>query len=42
MLEPTETLLNGESFIVNEIANKVKEWRDNWKRSGIISSFGQR
>jgi len=31
MLEPTETLLNGESLIVNEIANKVKEWRDNWE-----------
>jgi flagellar protein FlaI len=31
MLEPTETLLNGESLIVNEIAMKVKEWRDNWE-----------
>ncbi len=31
MLEPTETLLNGESFIINEIAGRVKEWRDNWE-----------
>ncbi len=30
-LEPTETLLNGESLIVNEIANRVKDWRDNWE-----------
>ncbi|VVB59743.1 Type II/IV secretion system protein [uncultured archaeon] len=31
MLEPTETLLNGESFVINEIAGRVKEWRDNWE-----------
>ncbi len=31
ILEPTETFLNGESYILNEIANRVKEWRDNWE-----------
>ena len=30
MLKPTETLLNGESFIVNEITKRVKEWHGNW------------
>ncbi|MCX6821229.1 MAG: type II/IV secretion system ATPase subunit [Candidatus Aenigmarchaeota archaeon] len=30
MLKPTETLINGESFIVNEIAKRVKEWHGNW------------
>lgn len=30
LLEPTETLLNGESVIINQIADRVKEWRDNW------------
>ncbi len=30
MLKPTETLLNGESFVVNEIAKRVKEWHGNW------------
>lgn len=29
-LKPTETLLNGESFIVNEIAKRVKEWHGDW------------
>ncbi len=29
-LVPTETLLNGESVILNEIAKKVRDWRDNW------------
>ena len=29
-MEQTETLLNGESIILNEIGNKVKDWRDNW------------
>lgn len=29
-LKPTDTLLNGESFILNEIANRVKEWSGNW------------
>jgi len=27
---PTETLINGESFILNEIAKRVKDWKDNW------------
>ncbi len=30
-LVPTETLLNGESLILNEIAKRVKEWRDDWE-----------
>jgi intein/homing endonuclease/type IV secretory pathway ATPase VirB11/archaellum biosynthesis ATPase len=30
MLKPTETLVNGESFVVNEIAKRVKEWHGNW------------
>ncbi|MDI6825806.1 MAG: ATPase, T2SS/T4P/T4SS family [Candidatus Aenigmarchaeota archaeon] len=30
MLKPTETLINGESFIVNEIAKRVKEWHGDW------------
>jgi len=29
-LKPTGTLLNGESFIINEIAKRVKEWHGNW------------
>lgn len=29
-LEPTETFLNGESFVLNEIAERVADWRDNW------------
>jgi len=29
-LKPTDTLLNGESFVINEIAKKVKEWHGNW------------
>jgi type IV secretory pathway ATPase VirB11/archaellum biosynthesis ATPase len=29
-LKPTDTLINGESFILNEIANRVKEWSGNW------------
>jgi len=31
MMKPTETLLNGESFIVNEIAKRVKEWHGDWE-----------
>ena len=27
---PTKTLLMGESFVLNEIANRVKEWKANW------------
>ena len=30
-LEPTETFLNGESFILSEIAKRVRDWRDNWE-----------
>jgi type IV secretory pathway ATPase VirB11/archaellum biosynthesis ATPase len=29
-LVPTKTLLMGESYILNEIANRVKEWKANW------------
>lgn len=29
-LKPTDTLLNGESFILNEIAQRVREWAGNW------------
>ncbi|MBD3155800.1 MAG: hypothetical protein GF368_04040 [Candidatus Aenigmarchaeota archaeon] len=29
-LKPTSTLVNGESYIVNEIAKRVKEWHGNW------------
>jgi hypothetical protein len=29
-LKPTSTLINGESYIVNEIAKRVKEWHGNW------------
>ncbi|MBR9682233.1 MAG: type II/IV secretion system ATPase subunit [Candidatus Aenigmarchaeota archaeon] len=29
-LKPTDTLLNGESVVLNEIANRVKEWSGNW------------
>jgi hypothetical protein len=30
LLKPTETLINGESYIVNEIAKRVKEWHGDW------------
>ena len=30
MLKPTSTLINGESYIVNEIAKRVSEWHGNW------------
>jgi flagellar protein FlaI len=30
MLKPTETLVNGESEILNRIASYVKEWSGNW------------
>ena len=29
-LKPTTTLTSGESFIINEIAKKVREWHGNW------------
>ncbi|NPA38435.1 MAG: CpaF family protein [Candidatus Nanohaloarchaeota archaeon] len=31
-LEPTETLLNGESFILNEIAKRVKQFHNDWEK----------
>jgi flagellar protein FlaI len=31
MLKPTDTLLNGESYIVNEIAKRVREWHGDWE-----------
>jgi len=29
-LKPTSTLINGESFIINEIAKRIREWHGNW------------
>ncbi|MEA3229415.1 MAG: hypothetical protein U9P44_00725, partial [archaeon] len=29
-LEPTDRFLNGESYILNEIADRVKDWKNNW------------
>ena len=29
-LKPTDVLLEGESFVLNEIARKVREWHANW------------
>lgn len=29
-LKPTETLLTGESIILNDIADRVREWKGNW------------
>lgn len=29
-LVPTDVLKNGESFVLNEIARRVKDWKDNW------------
>jgi len=29
-LMPTSTLINGESFIINEIAKRVREWHGDW------------
>ncbi|MDY6766244.1 MAG: hypothetical protein SVW77_02650, partial [Candidatus Nanohaloarchaea archaeon] len=29
-LVPTETLLNGESLILNRIADNVREWKNDW------------
>ena len=29
-LKPTETLIYGESFVLNEIANRVREWKGKW------------
>jgi len=36
-LKPTGTLLNGESFIINEIAKRVREWHGNW--DGVWSNI---
>jgi type IV secretory pathway ATPase VirB11/archaellum biosynthesis ATPase len=30
-LIPSRTLLTGESQVINEIANRVKDWRGNWE-----------
>ncbi len=30
MLKPTPTFLNGESFMLNEISKRVREWSGNW------------
>ncbi len=30
VLKPTKTLLTGESVILNEISERVREWRGNW------------
>jgi len=29
-LVPTDTLLNGESFVLNSIANNIREWKNDW------------
>ena len=29
-LEPTDRFLNGESLILNGIADRVKDWKNNW------------
>jgi type IV secretory pathway ATPase VirB11/archaellum biosynthesis ATPase len=29
-LKPTDTLINGESVIINDISKRVKEWHGNW------------
>ncbi len=31
MLKPTETLLMGESQVLNDIASRVREWKGNWE-----------
>lgn len=30
-LVPTDTLINGESLILNRIAENIKEWKNNWE-----------
>ncbi|MCK5474334.1 MAG: CpaF family protein [Candidatus Aenigmarchaeota archaeon] len=30
-LVPTDTFLNGESYILNDIAKRVKDWNNNWE-----------
>ncbi|MBS3054883.1 MAG: type II/IV secretion system ATPase subunit [Candidatus Aenigmarchaeota archaeon] len=29
-LKPTDTLIDGESWVINEISRRVREWRGNW------------
>ncbi|MFH0711006.1 MAG: type II/IV secretion system ATPase subunit [Candidatus Aenigmatarchaeota archaeon] len=29
-LKPTDTLIDGESWVINEIARRVREWRGDW------------
>jgi len=29
-LKPTDTLVDGESIIINDVANRVREWHGNW------------
>ena len=31
-LVPTDTLLNGESLILNRIAENIKEWKNDWQK----------
>jgi type IV secretory pathway ATPase VirB11/archaellum biosynthesis ATPase len=31
-LKPTETLLYGESYVLNEIAKRVREWKGKWDK----------
>lgn len=37
-LVPTDELMNGESLILNRIAENIKEWKNDWEASGTISS----
>ncbi len=30
-LEPTDVLISGESFIINEIAKRIKDFKDDWE-----------
>ncbi len=30
-MKPTDTLLNGESMIINRIANNTREWKNDWE-----------
>ncbi len=30
-LVPTDTLLNGESLVLNRIASNIREWKNNWE-----------
>jgi len=29
-LKPTDTLVDGESVVINDVANRVREWHGNW------------